>query len=80
MTREEALNKYIIPALNRTWNEKTVKQVLEALELSADNEKALSGRLSDKERIIQLIEGHKGCQTQINLVLSKIVKEIEVLL
>ena len=33
-----------------------------------------------KDRIIQLIEGHKGCQTQVNLVLSKIVKEIEVLL
>lgn len=33
MTREEAL-KYVIPALNNTWNEKIVKQVLEALERS----------------------------------------------
>lgn len=53
---------------------------IKALERSTDNEKALSGRLSDRDRIIQLIEGHKGCQTQINLVLSKIIKEIEVLL
>ena len=34
MTAEEALNKYVIPALNHTWNEKTVNQVLEALERS----------------------------------------------
>ena len=32
-----------------------------------------------KDRIIQIIEGHKGCQTQINLTLSKIIKEIETL-
>lgn len=32
MTRREAIKKYIIPALNRTWNENKCKEILEALE------------------------------------------------
>lgn len=32
MTKEEAITKYIVPAINRTWNEKICKKILEALE------------------------------------------------
>lgn len=32
MTREEALNKWVLPALQRTWNEKKVEEILKALE------------------------------------------------
>ena len=32
MTREEALNKWVLPALQRTWNDKKCKEILEALE------------------------------------------------
>ena len=32
ITREEALDRYVVPALNRTWNEKTCKAIFEALE------------------------------------------------
>ena len=82
MTREEALRglEFI---LDHSYNDETkeiIRFAIKALERSTDNEKALSGRLSDRDRIIQIIEGHKGCQTQVNLVLAKIIKEIEVLL
>ena len=61
----------------------TKQSALDALDQSInildakDRIKALSGRLSDRDRIIQLIEGHKGCQTQVNLILSRIIKEIQ---
>ena len=32
MTREEAITKYIVPAIERTWNDKICKEILEALE------------------------------------------------
>lgn len=32
-----------------------------------------------KDHIIQIVDHNKGCQTQINLTLSKIIKEIETL-
>lgn len=32
MTREKAIKEYVIPALMHTWNEKTNKKVLEAIE------------------------------------------------
>lgn len=32
MTREEAINKWIIPAIKDTWNAKKCKEILEALE------------------------------------------------
>lgn len=32
MTREEAITEYIVPAINRTWNEKVCKKILEALQ------------------------------------------------
>lgn len=31
MTREEAINKWVIPAIKNTWNEKKCKEILEAL-------------------------------------------------
>ena len=31
MTREEAINKWIIPAIKYTWNEKKCNEILEAL-------------------------------------------------
>lgn len=32
MTRKEAINKWIIPAIKNTWNAKKCKEILEALE------------------------------------------------
>lgn len=32
MTREEAMTIYIVPAIQRTWNDKKCKEILEALE------------------------------------------------
>ena len=32
MTREEALTKWVLPALQKTWNEKKVEEILKALE------------------------------------------------
>lgn len=32
MTREEAITKYIVPAIEKTWNDKRCKEILEALE------------------------------------------------
>ncbi len=32
MTRDEAISKWIVPAINNTWNEKRCKEILEALE------------------------------------------------
>ena len=32
MTREEAINKWIIPTIKNTWNEKKCEEILEALE------------------------------------------------
>lgn len=32
MTKNEAIEKYIIPAIERTWNEKNCNKILEALE------------------------------------------------
>lgn len=32
MTNQEAMNKYIIPALQNTWNDKKCKEIIEALE------------------------------------------------
>lgn len=32
MTREEAINEYIVPAISRTWNDGRCKEILEALE------------------------------------------------
>lgn len=32
MTKKEALNKWVLPALQRTWNEKKVEEILKALE------------------------------------------------
>lgn len=31
MTRNEAIEKYIIPAIERTWNDETCDEILEAL-------------------------------------------------
>lgn len=36
MTREEALDKWVLPALQRTWNEKKVEEILKALEQEPD--------------------------------------------
>ena len=39
MTKEEAITKYIVPAINSTWNEKICKKILEALKQEpCDNE------------------------------------------
>ena len=32
MTREEAINKWIVPAIKNTWNEKKCNEILKALE------------------------------------------------
>ena len=32
MTREEAITKYIVPAIEKTWNDKRCKEILKALE------------------------------------------------
>lgn len=32
MTREEAINKWIIPAIKNTWNEKKCEEIIKALE------------------------------------------------
>jgi len=32
MTRKEAINIWVLPALKRTWNDKKCKEILEALE------------------------------------------------
>ena len=32
MTREEAISRYIVPALKNTWNEKKCGEIIEALE------------------------------------------------
>lgn len=32
MTREEAINRWVIPAINNMWNEQRCKEILEALE------------------------------------------------
>ena len=32
MTREEAINKWIVPAIKNTWNEKKCKEIMQALE------------------------------------------------
>ena len=32
MQREEAISKWVIPAIKNTWNEKKCKEILEALE------------------------------------------------
>ena len=31
MTREDAIKRYVIPACERMWNEKTCKQIFEAI-------------------------------------------------
>lgn len=31
MTREEAINRYIIPAITKTWNDKTCRKIIDAL-------------------------------------------------
>ena len=32
MTREEAINKWVMPAIKNTWNEKKCDEIIEALE------------------------------------------------
>ena len=32
MIREEAITKYVVPAIEKTWNDKRCKEILEALE------------------------------------------------
>ena len=38
MTREEAINEWIVPAIKNTWNEKKCKEILEALEREYEEE------------------------------------------
>ena len=66
MTREEALNKYVIPALDNTWNNKTVKQVLEALERSRWI--PVSEALPEKnQRVIVCYETMEGLKVDISM-------------
>ena len=71
MTREEV--KHIL--LNTAWlgTNENRERTEKAVEIAV---KALEA----KDKVILIIESHKGCQTQINNVLSKIEKEVKELI
>ena len=52
MTREEALNKWVLPALQRTWNEKKVAEILEALEQEPEIKEAYSKGYKDGQEAL----------------------------
>lgn len=65
MTREKAIKKYIIPALNRTWNENMCKEILEALEQEP------CGDCVSREAVIEILENY-GCTNKEGLLFKDI--------
>lgn len=60
MTREEAISKWVIPAIRKTWNEKRCKEILEALEQEPCDDAISRKFLLDHAVYAEFADGVKG--------------------
>ena len=55
MTRDEAIKKWVIPAIKNTWNEKKCKEILKALEQEPTTKNDLVVDCISRERLKQIV-------------------------
>lgn len=68
MLREEAIEKWVIPALKRTWNEKRCKEIIEALE----QEPCIQEKQANADKIDAVyIDGFKAGYSQARFDLEQ---------
>lgn len=75
MTREEAINKWIIPAIKNTWNEKKCEEIIKALEQQPCDD-AISRESTLKAMIEQLGIRNEDYLLPAEATLYKVVKNM----
>ena len=73
MTREEAIGKWINPAISTMWNEKKCKEILKALE-QEPCEDCIS-----RQAVLDLVDSYSESQSNVEDVTQDIISDIVVL-